>query len=265
VNTRQRLEALRAEESWWHEVLAGDGHPLRALTDPKPHWIGAFALALVLHLAVAGLALLHHDGLAAPSPGTGAPAIEVVVLPAWPEPGHHSTQLGAVAVAEPPRKVARPSGPPTIFASTAPPSNLSSPPVDPNHPPPAESSAQTIDATASQLATAPRTDTPPSTPNAAEALWEGDVLAKLVNLKRYPANLKRHAGLQDTVMVRFVVDRTGQVLSANVAESHGFAQLDGEALALIQRASPLPPPPAEVSGDEIQLVAPIQFVLRHAP
>jgi protein TonB len=190
--------------------------------------------------------------------------MEVVMLPAWPEPGHHSTQLGAVAAVEPRRKIATPSGPRTVLASAEPPSNLSSAPVDPDHPPPAESSAQTVDPTAAQVATAPRTDTPPSTPNAAEALWEGDVLTKLANLKRYPAAARR-AGLHDTVLVRFVVDRTGQVLSAGVAGSRGFAQLDGEALALIHRASPLPPPPAEVSGDEIQLVAPIQFILHHAP
>jgi periplasmic protein TonB len=190
--------------------------------------------------------------------------MEVVMLPAWPEPGHHSTQLGAVAAVEPRRKIATPSGPPTVLASAAPPSNLSSAPADPDHPPPAESSAQTVDPTAAQVATAPRADTPPSTPNAAEALWEGDVLAKLANLKRYPAAARR-AGLHDTVLVRFVVDRTGEVLSAGVAESRGFAQLDGEALALIRRASPLPPPPAEVSGEEIQLVAPIQFILHHAP
>ena len=226
-------------------------------------WLWALCLAVVLHLVIVGLlSLFHRDGVDAPSPGTGAPAFEVTMLPAWPEPGHHPSQLGVAAVAAPSRTATPSIVPPTLLAATSP-----ALPDVPSHqqslrPPPAAADiAKTaVVAAAPEATAAPRADLPPSTPSAAETLWEGNLLAKLSSLKRYPPGARR-AGQQDTVMVRFVVDRAGQTVSAQVISSRGFALLDSEATALIQRASPLPPPPADVLGDEIELIAPIQFIL----
>jgi protein TonB len=102
--------------------------------------------------------------------------------------------------------------------------------------------------------------TVPSLESAANALWESQLLDRLARLKRYPFAARRD-GQQDIVMVRFVIDREGQVLSSDIIKSQGFVLLDREARALIRRASPLPAPPAEVLGDQIAMVAPIQFVL----
>jgi protein TonB len=221
--------------------------------------------AIALHLAFAGFVLVQRQQPAAPEPGSGAKEFEVVMLPAWPEPGRRSAQLGSVVTPQPPQKPSPAAGPPMPLASASVVSEAAAAPVDPVRPRPVETSAAvTKVAAVTPAASAARTDMPPSTPSAAEAVWEGEVLAKLASRKRYPAGA-RHAGQQDTVMVHFVVDRTGRVLSSEIAESGGFAALDGEALALIQRASPFPPPPSGMAGEEIPLIVPVQFLLHKTP
>ncbi len=98
----------------------------------------------------------------------------------------------------------------------------------------------------------------------AQASWEARILAKLESKKRYPrACQDRHQ--EDAVYVKFVLNRRGEVLPGTViVHSNGFPLLDSEALDLIKRASPLPPPPPEVHDQEIELVVPIEFYLREA-
>lgn len=79
---------------------------------------------------------------------------------------------------------------------------------------------------------------------------------------RYPV-VARQRRQQGTVYVRFVMDRRGNVLSSQVERSSRFQSLDEEGLALLARATPLPAPPADVAGDQIQLVVPIVFSLRN--
>jgi protein TonB len=92
----------------------------------------------------------------------------------------------------------------------------------------------------------------------AEALWDALVRAKLGRLLRYPiASMRLHE--EDTVMVRLVIDRSGRLLSSALVHSKGYARLDGEAMDLVRRASPLPKPPPEVQGDTIDFAVPIDF------
>ena len=62
-------------------------------------------------------------------------------------------------------------------------------------------------------------------------------------------------------MLRFAMDRSGKVLSAKIDKPSGVDALDQEALALVQRAQPLPKPPAEFPGNPIELVVPVEFSL----
>jgi len=55
------------------------------------------------------------------------------------------------------------------------------------------------------------------------------------------------------------IDRSGRVLSAHLIGASGDAALDQEAVALVQRASPVPPPPAGVGGPSITLTVPVRF------
>jgi len=92
------------------------------------------------------------------------------------------------------------------------------------------------------------------------ANWRGTLLAHLNRAKRYPAEarLRREEG---TVRLSFTIDRTGRVVGYQIVGSSGSAALDREALAMIQRASPLPAPLPEVVGARISLTVPVRFNL----
>jgi len=267
-SVRERLEARRAEDPWWDDWLAVE-RPSGGNRKPLGRWGRAVGWATGLHLVLAALFMFERTGDFAVAPGTGSPAIEVVMLPAWPEPGHRKIELGADRVAPPtthaPPTQSPPQGQPPLMQTAAIDPRLMTLTPAPTAPPDAAARDAPVPVTrTAETATSPRLNAPPSSPSAAEAMWDSQLLDKLASLKRYPAQAER-AGQQDTVMVRFIIDRTGTVLSADIAKSRGFASLDGEARALIQRASPLPAPPSEVAGDEIELTAPIQFILHRAP
>jgi protein TonB len=63
-------------------------------------------------------------------------------------------------------------------------------------------------------------------------------------------------------MVRFSVDRNGNVGRVALVGSSGHPALDEEVAALLARATPLPPPPADAGTGPFELVAPVQFRLR---
>jgi protein TonB len=63
-------------------------------------------------------------------------------------------------------------------------------------------------------------------------------------------------------VVRFTIDRQGNVLSSALEESSGHDTLDQAAVELPRRASPLPPPPSAVARDRMELVVPVRFAIR---
>lgn len=90
------------------------------------------------------------------------------------------------------------------------------------------------------------------------ARWQSRLMAHLERRKRYPAGAKsRHE--EGVVYVRFRIDETGKVLSASLARSSGFPELDDEVLSLVQRASPVPAPPPDVNKT---VTAPVKFSRR---
>ena len=95
----------------------------------------------------------------------------------------------------------------------------------------------------------------------AQAAFAGRLFAHLNKFKRYPQSAKlRHQ--EGVVSLRFTIDRTGRVLSFDIAKSSGSTALDGEARDLIQRAQPLPALPADFARDTLDLVVPVEFFLR---
>jgi TonB family protein len=57
-------------------------------------------------------------------------------------------------------------------------------------------------------------------------------------------------------------DRKGNLLSSRIATSSGSPILDAEAVALVKRAAPFPPPPAEIADADLSFVVPIRFCRR---
>ena len=85
-------------------------------------------------------------------------------------------------------------------------------------------------------------------------------MAHLEHHRRYPARARaRHQ--EGTATVRFTIDRDGKVSGAALVTSSGYAALDEETLALLERASPVPPPPDAGAG-QMDLVVPVQYRLR---
>ncbi|MBJ7556580.1 energy transducer TonB [Marinomonas spartinae] len=96
--------------------------------------------------------------------------------------------------------------------------------------------------------------------------WQSEILAKLQKMKRYPGYALRMKQ-QDTVLVRFFVDRDGNVLDSSIVKSKGYASLDRESLQLLDRVTPLPKPPASAfvgNLDRIELIVPISFTIRNS-
>jgi protein TonB len=89
--------------------------------------------------------------------------------------------------------------------------------------------------------------------------WKTQLVAALERQKRYPSEAH---GDQGTAQLAFNIDRQGNVHNARVTRSSGSSVLDHEALALVQRAQPLPPPPPEVPGAQIPIVVPIRYNAR---
>ncbi|WP_157985755.1 TonB family protein [Teichococcus vastitatis] len=85
--------------------------------------------------------------------------------------------------------------------------------------------------------------------------------AALVRAKRYPngARIRRQEG---TAILSFRMDRQGEVLGWRIVRSTGFDDLDSAVGEMIERASPLPPPPEEVPGNPVELQVPVNFSLR---
>ena len=86
--------------------------------------------------------------------------------------------------------------------------------------------------------------------------WRRQVVAQLTQSQRYPpAALDR--GTQGTAHVRFRVDRTGRILTAQLAHSSGSADLDAAAVESVRDAR-LPPMPASMTGP-VDLILPMTF------
>lgn len=95
----------------------------------------------------------------------------------------------------------------------------------------------------------------------AKATWQGLLLGHLQQHRRYPRQSER-LRQQGVAYVRFAVFRDGRVSGARIERSSGFALLDQETLETVQRANPVPAPPAEVAGDPVEVMVPVAFYLR---
>jgi protein TonB len=134
-------------------------------------------------------------------------------------------------------------------------------PQDQRTPAPITSAPQAIPEQTAALPAAPMQGR--LTPHTSNALptWKTKILALLERNKRYPeAAQSRHQ--QGTAQVFFSLDRQGRVVDSRVVHSSGTSALDEEALALLRRAQPFPPPPPELPGQRVDLSVPIRFNLK---
>lgn len=139
-------------------------------------------------------------------------------------------------------------------------------PPPPRHQPPKPKKPPASVTTAPKAAT--RTAALPAAPvegSRSSALsvqqWAGRISAAIERHKRYPAEAKSR-GEQGTAEVVFSINRQGHLLSSKIVRSSGYAALDQETLATLQRAEPFPPPPPNHPGAHFDFKVPIRFNIR---
>jgi len=90
--------------------------------------------------------------------------------------------------------------------------------------------------------------------------FESRVLAHINRFKQYPSSARK-AHIEGVVMLHFVMDANGHVTLADIQKSSGRPVLDNEALAMIQRAQPLPALPTDFPTRILNAVVSIEFSL----
>jgi periplasmic protein TonB len=92
------------------------------------------------------------------------------------------------------------------------------------------------------------------------ATWQKELIAHLNQHKRYPPN-----GSLDSVeiLVNFVLDKDGRVLSSAIVRGSGDASFDEAALAMIRRSDPVPKPPPLVVQRGLSFTLPVIFRVPH--
>jgi protein TonB len=118
-----------------------------------------------------------------------------------------------------------------------------------------------VSAPAASAAVAVEPDPAPRSPAAPSPGWLAAVRLQLERNKGYPdsARARRQQG---TAVLRFVVDRSGRVLSQTIVKSSGVPALDSAAEEMLRRASPVPPMPTEMASDRFELTIPVSFALQ---
>ena len=191
------------------------------------------AITVAIHVLIAAAALTAVQ-VAKPQM---MQELSVRITPQQPKPAEEIMLPKHLAV---PSVIAAPP-PEIVIQTTTPPPMVAAPPVAAPVTPPAEA--------APQKATGETRDS-----------FLGRLLAQLNRFKQYP-RAARQAHIEGVVMLHFVMDAEGRVLSFEIAKSSGRPVLDNEALALIQRAQPLPALPADFPSPSLDAVVPIEFSL----
>jgi protein TonB len=128
-------------------------------------------------------------------------------------------------------------------------------------PAPATTAPQAIPDQVAALPAAPTQGQLYPTNSQAILKWKGQIVAAIERNKHYPEMADRR-GQKGVVRVLFSLDRQGRLIDSRVVSSSGAAALDEEAVAVLRRTQPFPPPPAEefTGRDTVDLLLPMRFV-----
>jgi periplasmic protein TonB len=91
--------------------------------------------------------------------------------------------------------------------------------------------------------------------------YEQVISSLIAKEKKYPRSARKR-GVSGMVTVKFTVLKTGKIVDSEVVVSAKSPRLDNEALAMLERVSPLPAIPIEFELEEMTFVLPIEFSLR---
>jgi TonB family protein len=86
--------------------------------------------------------------------------------------------------------------------------------------------------------------------------WRKQMVDRITRNTTFPARGQCREGL---VKISFLIDRAGNLVASEIAESSNIPAFDAEALAIIKRGHPFPPPPKGVGGPRVTLTVPVRF------
>ena len=86
--------------------------------------------------------------------------------------------------------------------------------------------------------------------------WQKELAVHFDKFKRYPADRDR---LGAEVIVTFVLDRSGHIITSRITRGSGDSSFDEAALAMLRRADPVPPPPSLVADSGLTFTLPVIF------
>ncbi|MDI9273365.1 energy transducer TonB [Stenotrophomonas sp. PFBMAA-4] len=231
-------------------------------------WATSLAIVLLAHAVLASIVWWWH-ARAAPAPTAAPPAalmLELAPTVQAPPAPPRALPTGPLQQ-EQQRRETTPQPPPVPKVPPQPQGDL-----PPKPQVPASTAQDSADANVERSTAPPEVPADVATRYAAQqttagersranATWQGLLLGHLQQHRRYPRQSER-LRQQGVVYVRFAVYRDGRVSAARIERGSGFALLDQETLETVQRASPVPVPPAEVAGDPVEVMVPVAFYLR---
>lgn len=244
-------------------------------------WILAAAGAVAIHAGGIALALASMQPDEAEQ-NLGAPAIEIGVelttprldptgLPVGPDT---EASIASPAMVEQEKVVKQTDLPKAAPTETDDPEQVvtlndtKQPPDDDPRPASQESHASTQTVAAEETATptienavqAPRSVAPaPGTGETARrdvVTWQRELAAHFNKYKSYPPDRSMQRA---EVIVSFVLDRTGHIVATSIVKGSGDPSFDEAALAMLQRADPVPAPPPLVADQGLAFSLPVIF------
>jgi TonB family protein len=88
------------------------------------------------------------------------------------------------------------------------------------------------------------------------ATWQKELVSHFDRHKRYPADRSLKSA---EIVVGFVLDRTGHIVSSEIVTGSGDPSFDAAALSMLKRADPVPAPPALIADEGLSFSLPVFF------
>jgi periplasmic protein TonB len=245
-------------------------------------WLAAAGVVLFAHAALVGLYLAWHGPVETVGDDTPTIAIDLIA------PDIDQLEQQAIEKPVPPRETATQPVAPKDETPPPPQETLTDAiaPTDEKPVPPQETATETIaqkeeKPTPPQEPTtdaiAPKEKLPEKVEASAPAQrttvqsvasaphidpsWQSLLIKHIQHFKRYPQTA-RDRNEQGVVVLAVSLDRDGHLLSRRIVSGSGFADLDAEVLALVERAQPMPAFPPSMRESQLDLTMPIRFSLR---